>query len=110
MTQTFAQTTGGRLLAQGRTSDYECARTSNRLQESHTVLRAMGAEYTTVHASTPANEGFDWATRTPRHRCTSACTGSWTPWVTGAILDAVYEAASAAVTARGAYNRRPVGV
>lgn len=102
--KTFPTTNGGRLLARGDTFDYECSRTTHRLQRAHAVLRSLDAEFTRVHADGVRNQGTNWSGHVT-HECTDQCTGSWPEWVEGDLLDQVYATASKAVSARGLYNR-----
>lgn len=94
------------MLRAGRTHDYEDSRSTYRLQQAYGILAAAGVEPVRTHSDTMA---WDWATNRDRHVCDYRCKVTWPEWVTNDMLEAAYNLADAAQTARGAYNRRDIG-
>lgn len=95
----YPTTTGGRLLIVGRTYDYECSRTTNRLQTARRILTEMGIAPTTTHGTQTA---WDWATNRETHVCGEhhGCVTTWSGNPAPADFDAAYDLAHEEISNR----------
>lgn len=94
-------TNGGRMVRLGRTSDYECSRTTTRLALARTVLADNGHVPTTVHGTKTA---WDWATNRETHLCGNdqGCVTTWSGDPRPEDFDAAYAIACEEVAQRKA--------
>lgn len=100
-----------RLVKAGRTFDYECSRTTHRIQRTRAILGAMGATPTVDH--NPDAVVFDWATSKERHECDAnghKCVTTWPEWVTDDLFNIAASAAEVAIVERAEWMRKPIRV
>lgn len=106
--KSLPETEYGRMLARGRTYDYEDSLVTYRLHTALKVLATVEVVPTITHGT---RTYYDWCDHRDKHQCSldgsgyGDCTISWPEWATGAMFDEAVRLAGEAHRERGAYNR-----